>query len=242
MFKLDALPRLAIGSHEPGSGKACIMNAISYLSGDVRVTDLPSCVFRPLAYLSQAVNDGICPAEHRPDDGYGQPEAELCPACTHKVWVLGTRLIGSASVSLDERACLEIGDRWCRTGIGWLVQRGVSSEMIAAMTNYLDGVGCAAELRAAICCPVPGEYLHDLCRDVRVAAQALVNMLSFAVGTPQWWAELVQMVRNCFSQRLVAEQFGELIDIFEDVTFFLATPPTPEEVRAMAKRVNLVMV
>src|SRR6202035_5183770 len=48
--------RLARGSHQPGSGKGCAMNVISYINGDSRITDFPACSARPLAgadgYLS----------------------------------------------------------------------------------------------------------------------------------------------------------------------------------------------
>jgi hypothetical protein len=33
--------RLAKGSHRPGSGKGCAMNAISYIGGDTQITDFP---------------------------------------------------------------------------------------------------------------------------------------------------------------------------------------------------------
>jgi hypothetical protein len=49
--------RLARGSHQPGSGKGCAMNAISYTNGDERITDFPTCSARPLAILVQACND-----------------------------------------------------------------------------------------------------------------------------------------------------------------------------------------
>jgi hypothetical protein len=49
--------RLARGSHQPGSGKGCAMNAISYINGDMRITDFPTCSARPLAILVQSCND-----------------------------------------------------------------------------------------------------------------------------------------------------------------------------------------
>ena len=33
--------RLAQASHRPGTGKGCVMNAISYINGDTRITDFP---------------------------------------------------------------------------------------------------------------------------------------------------------------------------------------------------------
>ena len=49
--------RLARGSHQPGSGKGCAMNVISYTNGDDRITDFPTCSARPLAVVVQACND-----------------------------------------------------------------------------------------------------------------------------------------------------------------------------------------
>ena len=49
--------RLARGSHQPGSGKGCAMNVISYTNGDEVITDFPSCSARPLAVVVQACND-----------------------------------------------------------------------------------------------------------------------------------------------------------------------------------------
>ena len=49
--------RLARGSHQPGSGKGCAMNAISYINGDTRITDFPTRSARPLSILVQSCND-----------------------------------------------------------------------------------------------------------------------------------------------------------------------------------------
>jgi len=61
--------RLARGSHRPGSGKGCAMNVISYIVGDARVTDFPSCSARPLSLLVQSCDDLLAGP-----DGYLSPE------------------------------------------------------------------------------------------------------------------------------------------------------------------------
>jgi len=61
--------RLAKGSHRPGSGKGCAMNAISYINGDAQITDFPACSARPLALLVQSCNDLLAGP-----DGYLSPE------------------------------------------------------------------------------------------------------------------------------------------------------------------------
>lgn len=100
MLKFDALPQLAIGNNEQGTGRACIMNAISYLNGDTIITDTPGCVWTPLARMAQAVNDAVCQPRHWEKLGRsvtisnGRPEL-LCPSCTHQMWMFGAELIGS---------------------------------------------------------------------------------------------------------------------------------------------------
>jgi len=61
--------RLAKGSHQPGSGKGCAMNVISYINGDAHVTDFPACSAHPLSVLVQACNDMLAGP-----DGYLSPE------------------------------------------------------------------------------------------------------------------------------------------------------------------------
>lgn len=93
----DALPLLAVGSHPRGSGKACIMNAISYINGDAQITDLPACSDAVLASLAQQVNDNIC--LHRVREVPKVPatlSAILCAECSRVMWGFGLRLIGTA--------------------------------------------------------------------------------------------------------------------------------------------------
>jgi hypothetical protein len=64
--------RLAKGSHQPGSGKVCAMNVISYINGDRQITDFPACSARPLAAFVQSCNDLLAGP-----DGYLSPEDSL---------------------------------------------------------------------------------------------------------------------------------------------------------------------
>src|ERR1700723_2828808 len=64
--------RLVKGSHQPGSGKGCAMNAISYIGGDTQVTDFPATSARPLASFVQLCNDLLAGP-----DGYLSPENSL---------------------------------------------------------------------------------------------------------------------------------------------------------------------
>ena len=80
--------RLAAGSHQPGSGKGCAMNVISYINGDEQITDFPACSARPLAALVQLCNDLLA----RPD-GYLSPENSVIAL------ELGWQTVGTADVS-----------------------------------------------------------------------------------------------------------------------------------------------
>ena len=79
--------RLASGSHLPGSGKGCAMNAISYINGDTQVTDFPATSARPLASFVQVCNDLLAGP-----DGYLSPENAVL------VLDLGWLTVGTAEV------------------------------------------------------------------------------------------------------------------------------------------------
>lgn len=80
--------RLARGSHQPGSGKGCAMNAISYINGDTQITDFPASSARPLASFVQLCNDLLAGS-----DGYLSPE----DSCL--VLDLGWLTVGTADVA-----------------------------------------------------------------------------------------------------------------------------------------------
>jgi hypothetical protein len=69
LYRITHPLRLAKGSHQPGSGKGCAMNVISYINGDAQVTDFPTCSARPLSLLVQSCNDLLAGP-----DGYLSPE------------------------------------------------------------------------------------------------------------------------------------------------------------------------
>lgn len=80
--------RLARGSHQPGSGKGCAMNAISYINGDEQITDFPATSARPLASFVQLCNDLLAGP-----DGYLSPDDSLL------VLDLGWLTVGTAEVA-----------------------------------------------------------------------------------------------------------------------------------------------
>ncbi len=79
--------RLAVGSHQAGTGKGCAMNVISWENGDATITDMPACTDPFLARIVQRVNDSIC--THRDGD-------LLCADCSMIVLALAHRTVGTA--------------------------------------------------------------------------------------------------------------------------------------------------
>jgi hypothetical protein len=80
--------RLARGSHQPGSGKGCAMNVISYINGDEQITDFPATSARPLASFVQLCNDLLA-----------GPDGYLSPADSLLVLDLGWLTVGTADVA-----------------------------------------------------------------------------------------------------------------------------------------------
>ena len=54
----EGLPTLSGGAHEPGDGRACIMEYVSLLAGE-EWSDYPKCTHPTLAYVAQGINDGM---------------------------------------------------------------------------------------------------------------------------------------------------------------------------------------
>ena len=85
--------RLAVGSHQAGSGKGCAMNLISWENGDTKITDMPDCSDQLLTRIVQRVNDTIC--NHRDGD-------LLCAPCSLIVLALGHRTVGTGKLDLTD--------------------------------------------------------------------------------------------------------------------------------------------
>lgn len=80
--------RLAKGSHQPGSGKGCAMNVISYINGDTHITDFPATAARPLAAFVQLCNDLLAGP-----DGYLSSESSVLAL------ELGWQTVGTTDVA-----------------------------------------------------------------------------------------------------------------------------------------------
>lgn len=116
--------RLAEGSHQPGSGKGCAMNVISYINGDAKITDYPDCSARPLAVLVQRLNDHLADG-----DGFLSPENSLI------VLDLGWQTVGTADVPVS------VIHGWMAEMLdnpGWGVIRFAQGDNISVVTDVAD--------------------------------------------------------------------------------------------------------
>jgi hypothetical protein len=116
--------RLARGSHQPGSGKGCAMNVISYINGDEQITDFPATSARPLASFVQLCNDLLAEP-----DGYLSPENSLL------VLDLGWLTVGTADVA---DAVMHIWVTKLLTSPPWGVLRYAGGAAAAAIADIAD--------------------------------------------------------------------------------------------------------
>src|SRR5438270_5889894 len=116
--------RLARGSHQPVSGKGCVMNVISYINGDEHITDFPATSARPLASFVQLCNDLLAES-----DGYLSPENSLL------VLDLGWLTVGTADVA---DAIMHIWVTKLLTSPPWGVLRYASGPAAQAIADIAD--------------------------------------------------------------------------------------------------------
>lgn len=87
--------RVAQFSHQPGSGKGCAMQVVSYINGDIEITDYPDCSARPLARIVQFVNDRLGERGTPCTPGFGDGTKYLTPEDAITAIRLGTKTIGT---------------------------------------------------------------------------------------------------------------------------------------------------
>jgi hypothetical protein len=135
--------RLAVGSHQAGSGRGCAMNVISWESGDTMITDMPACADRVLALIVQRVNDSIC--THRDGD-------LLCPACSVKVLDLAHRIVGTGTHPLTEMERRRVWVRVAADQARQVLHLTSAPEALAAIEaaeGWCDGTVTAEQCRIA---------------------------------------------------------------------------------------------
>jgi hypothetical protein len=152
----DSPLRLAVGSHQAGSGRGCAMNVISWENGDTQITDLPSCADPFLARVVQSVNDHHC--THLSD-------RLLCPPCSVEVLALAHRTTGTAlDWPVDDRRRLYVrlalaearsvehlsaAGKACNDVTGrWLTDEATTDEVMRAAADAADAYADAADAAA----------------------------------------------------------------------------------------------
>lgn len=225
----DQLPQLAVGSHGRGSGMACIMNAISYLNGDIEISDAPDCTFPLLADAAIGLNDTLC--NHRKD---GDPV--MCQECSHQMWLLGARIIGTAEAVVDWRRwdvnVLHVRlAAWCAEQVLDLVpypHRETCWTAIVAARTWADNPGHVNALAAQAAARATSSAIKALGADSRGASAWAVHVAdSAALAAAKAGAgragphasDAVSMARQAIAaNELKLELFHGLIDEFERLT------------------------
>lgn len=171
--------RLALGSHQAGTGRGCAMNVVSWENGDTRITDLPACSDPMLARIVQRVNDTIC--THRDGD-------LLCPSCSLIVLDLAHRTVGTSSHGLSP---LDLQRVWVRVVADQARQvqhlntdPRVEAAIVAA-ERWADEPSNAAAAYAAYDAAYAAAYAANAANDAYAAARrrARLDLAHRAVDT-----------------------------------------------------------
>lgn len=249
MFRFDALPQLATGNNEAGSGQACIMNAISYLTGQQKINDLPDCVWEPLARMAQVLNDSICRPDHLGwrlgKQGFsGHHTALLCPDCTHKMWIFGARLIGSAEtahgIDISEAAKVMI-----LAATSEIKSQGWKSDGLLAVESFLNGDPIMTiERLSRFKVPVDAAYTsmgNEFCRFITHFVDFLTDS-GTAAREASLSSCLGQMIMMPVSKQIRFGIAHKMVDAFSELTCHVPVPPLPEDIEAARIRAGLVSV
>ena len=157
---IDGLPTLSAGAHEPGDGKACVMEYVALLAGE-SWTDSPACTHPVLARAAQRVNDGL------PDDE------------RHLLVPLIGRLFGTAESGSDhERRVLSVRLAvWCARQV---MRPGddASRRAIEAAEGWCEGRVTAQECQAAAAAAYAAAYTADAAYAAAYAATATAALLT----------------------------------------------------------------
>ena len=145
----NSLPTLSAGPHEPGSGKACVMEYVSLLAGE-SWSDTPQCTYHPLARAAQIVNDYL-------DDSHRNLLVPL----------IG-RLFGTTLQIDDRRFALQVA----RTVEHLHPAARACNDVTEA---FLDGNASVNDLRVARAAAADA-YTHDAATAAAAAARAASTM------------------------------------------------------------------
>lgn len=161
-FIPDALPVLSRGDHDPGSGRACAMNAVSIITGRPWEGDKPTSVDPLLVYLFIAVNDRLG------DD------------VRHLLWPLILRVIGTAPPACEDRT------RRRRLVVALLINTALERLADERPSEHPDAVADLGVARAWYLSPGNGtqvaayrEYRPIHCHGCRLAAEARLAVVGY---------------------------------------------------------------
>ncbi len=181
MSAVDHPLRLAVGSHQAGSGMGCAMNVISWESGDTIITDMPACADQVLALIVQRVNDKIC--THR-DSGL------LCSACSVKVLDLAHRIVGTGTHPLT---ALERQRVWVRVAAD-------QARQVLHLTSAPEALA-AIEAAEGWC---DGTVTAEQCRIAATAAAAYAEAANAAAAAANAYTEPPFAAANAYAEAAFA--------------------------------------
>lgn len=206
----DALPVLSKGNHVPGSGRACIMDAISLLSGRDYDLDHPRNVLPVLNPLFIGVNDAAGDVERQ------------------ELWPLGIRAMGTATP--DDPDVMTINHKVVVSLLIMQSMRHLGNDSPGEHAEGVDHLGTAlrwlnqpnyAARMSAYSIPHEGaNSAHCLgCHFARHAARSLMHS---KVGTET----LVMHLRGCPSHAARMAFLGQVMDDVEGVLGTSSGAPT----------------
>lgn len=222
--------RLAVGSHEAGSGKGCAMNVVSYENGDERITDLPDCADPMLAKVVQGVNDKICIHRHGDD--------LLCPECSVEVLALAHRTVGTRLDHLTEDERRRVWVRLALDEAESVAHPDESPEVTQCRRvtqQWLDGAATEADVRK-----VSDAAADAAAYSAAYAAAAYASYATYAdadaTATTASAANAAAAYASAGGDRLARAH--ALISRFEALTGVRATEPQHEVVTDAVARMH----
>ena len=234
MSAVDHPLRLAVGSHQAGTGMGCAMNVISWESGDTMITDMPACADWVLARIVQRVNDSICT--------HGDGDL-LCPACSVKVLDLAHRIVGTGTHPLT---ALERQQVWVRVAadqarqVLHLTSAPESLAAIEAAEGWCDGTVTAEQCRVAAVAAnanayAPAEYDADAYAYATNAASNAADAASYAAAANAAYAtnaaySAYAAVANAAYATVTCERLRlahRAVDVWCEWAGFTPTAPEP---------------
>ena len=220
--------RLAVGSHEAGSGQGCAMNVVSWESGDTTITDMPACADRVLARIVQRVNDSIC--AHRDGD-------LLCPACSVLVLDLAHRTVGTGTVALTHTERHRVWVRIAADQARQVAHLNPDPRVMAAIKaaeGWCDGTVTAEQCRRAhvaanaAACAANATYAAACA--AAAYASVSVNAANAAADAANAYAANAAVAAYANAADAAADRLKlahRAIDVFEQHTGFKAGTPDP---------------